>query len=260
MTDGGAKPSKRTISMAYTYENGYTPGQWDMYAEQKLLLLLGLGHPLKPLPPEVWLNWSRTLHNLPSGQSVMGIEAALFIHQYSMAFIDFRGFQDGFKNYFENSRLMSELHRELGRTDKRYKTLREGFWGFSAGDAKVGYRVWDALNYQGTVCMGCTLASTMYNPGYLGDFVGWFDSKYRNQIWGRYGFSDSLDLDQNWFSSMVLGITAGPAYMAMANLDPNTSIWKDFMNIPEIKVALERAASAGQGLVMQQKQGVRIAQ
>jgi hypothetical protein len=71
---------------------------------------------------------------------------------------------------------------------------------------------------------------------------------YRNQIWGRYGFTDSMDLDQNWFSPHVLGITVGPEYMSLANTSDATSFWKDFMKIPAIKKGLERAI-ASQGTV-----------
>ncbi|MBX3021757.1 MAG: hypothetical protein KF799_08790 [Bdellovibrionales bacterium] len=251
MTDGGTQPQKRTISMAYSVEDGYTPAQWDMYAEQKILLLLGLGHPTHPLPAEVWLNMNRKLTPLPNGTSVMGVEAAIFIHQYSLMFVDFRQFQDGFTNYHDNAKWMSDWHRLIGQTDKRYKSLREGFWGFSAGEAPVGYRVWDALNYQGIICIGCTVASSVYDPNtYLEDFAKWYDSPYHKQLWGRYGFVDSLDLDQNWFSSGVLGITVGPAYMSLANMEEKTSVWKDFMNIPEIKTAMTRAATAAQGMAM----------
>ncbi len=246
MTDGGTRPQKRTLSMAYTDEEGYTPAQWDMYAEQKVLLILGLGHPTKPLPAEAWLAWDRSLQKISMGREVMGLNAALFIHQYSQSFIDFRGFQDGFANYHDNARVLSDWHRRLAQNDRRYKTLVEGFWGFSAGESPTGYRVWDATNYQGTVCIGCTVASVMYDPRtILPDLTAWRKGPYRNQIWGRYGFVDSIDLEHNWYSSGVLGITVGPAYMALANLQEDESIWKEFMAVPEIRRGLERASEAG---------------
>jgi len=57
---------------------------------------------------------------------------------------------------------------------------------------------------------------------------------------GRYGFTDSVDVDQNWMSSEVLGITVGPAYMSLANMNKSTSFWKLFMQIPEIQTAMTR--------------------
>lgn len=245
MTNGGAEPNKRTLSMAYVEGFGFTPSQWDMYAEQKLLLILGLGHPTYPLPAESWLAIDRRTDVLPDGREVMGLKQALFVHQYSEAFIDFTGLNDGFKNYSDNSRIMADYHRIVGKMDHRYRTLREGFWGFSAGDSPLGYRVWSPVDYQSTVCISCVPASAMLMPDViLKDISDWANGPYRSQLWGRYGFVDSLDLDRNWFGPEVLGITVGPEYMAMANLSAPTSIWKDFMQIPAIRRGLDRAATA----------------
>jgi hypothetical protein len=78
----------------------------------------------------------------------------------------------------------------------------------------------------------------------LRDLAGWKDSAYGAQLWERYGFIDSLDLDQSWFSPVVLGITKGPEYISVANTDPATSIWQDFMRIPAVERGMARAASA----------------
>lgn len=241
LTDGGSRPRKQTISMGYVEEQGYIPAQWDMYAEQSILLILGLGHPTKPLPASTWLAWRREVD-----RGLMGLREALFIHQYSFLFVDFRSFRDGYKNYFENSRAVTSEHRRIGMTDKRYRTLREGFWGFSAGLAPKGrYEVYSALNYAGTVCIGCTTASVMYLPKEaFADMARWLTGPYQKKIWGRYGFIDSLDLDRNWFSTEVIGITVGPTYMSLANLSENTSIWRLFMRIPEVQAGLNRASRA----------------
>ncbi len=130
--------------------------------------------------------------------------------------------------------------------DQRYKTLMEGFWGFSAGESSSGYSVYNALRYRGTVCIGCTLASAMFMLRKCWeDATAWYNSSHRSKIWGRYGFTDSIDLDENWIGSRVLGITVGPAYMAMANIHEETSFWKEFMQIPEIKAGMDRAKAAG---------------
>lgn len=217
MTDGGSKPGKRTLNMGFIEEHGYIPWQWDMYGEQKILLILGLAHPTNPLPPEAWHAWRR---------EGMGEGEALFVHQYSEVFLDFRNFHDGFFNYFENGREMTRRHRELSI---------DGFWGFSAGDSPNGYRVWSLKNNQSTVCIGCAVASSMFDPQTIdSDLQRWFDGPLKEKIWGRYGFTDSIDLAQNWFGPDVLGITVGPAYLSVVNGREATSIWKDFMRIPEI--------------------------
>jgi hypothetical protein len=247
MTDGGSQPLKRTLSMGYFEKRGYIISQWHTYSEQMVLLVLGLGSPTRPLPPETWLAFDRDVRRYtPSDASELyGLSKPLFIHQYSQLFLDLRTFDDGYQNYFENSRAVSVIHRNIKDTDARFKTLREGFWGFSAGETPKGYNIASALTYEGTVCIGCMVASAPYFPTtVLGDAAQWINGPYSQKIWGRYGFTDSINLDENWYSPSVLGITVGPEYLALANLNSSSSIWNVFMKIPEIKLGLARAAEA----------------
>jgi len=49
---------------------------------------------------------------------------------------------------------------------------------------------------------------------------------------------------EGWISPKVHGITVGPEFLALANLDEATSIWKDFMANPNIQRGLKAAGSA----------------
>jgi hypothetical protein len=233
MTDAGKKPLKKTLSMAYTDEQGFTNSQWDMFGEQMLLLILGLGHPEKPLPVLAWQEWKRPKRALPGGESIMGGDTALFIHQYSELFIDLRTFEDSFGNYFDNARKVSRWQRSLRGP--------LGFWGWSAGQSQTGYAVWSGENRDGTICLGCALGSAMYLPhDVIVDAGNWKGSALAGKIWGRYGFIDSLNVEHNWFSSQVLGITVGPIYLSLANTNEATSVWHLFMQNPEINNALNK--------------------
>ena len=240
LTDGGTKPWKKTLSLSYSPERGFEPYQWEIYAEQKILLILGLGHPTRPLPLEAWKAWRRyhSSHALMSG--IMGHNMPLFIHQYSPVFLDFRSFNDGNPNYFHNGVRATWLHREMLRVAPQ-RTFREGFWGVSAGEDPEGYRVYDPTSFKGTVCIGCTIASAMYTPQVVTDAEAWKKGAHASRIWGRYGFVDGLDLERGWYAQNVLGITVGPAYMSLANMQDSTSIWQDFMQVPAIKRAMLRA-------------------
>lgn len=258
LTDGGAKPDKRTLSMAFWEKRGYEQRQWDHYAEQSLLLLLGLGHPVNPLSRDAWLAVDRSLEMLPNGQKVMGGKHSLFVHQYSQLFVDFRQFQDGFANYHQNSIAATAWHRELMARDKSNKTLQAGFWGFSAGQSPRGYEGWDPGHYEGIVCIGCTVASVQFLPQVvMKDLENWYSGPYRDQIWGRYGFTDSIDIGQKWYAHQVLGITVGPEYIAFANLSQANSVWADFMQIPEIRLGLERASGMTPHLAVQPRGGAK---
>jgi hypothetical protein len=283
MTNGNAAPAKRTLSLSYHLEkgprerpSGYSPWEWDHYAEHMLLLILALGSPNPDhrLPPEVWTAWERqsktiAFKNLPPSvpdfkraEDLIGYDRALFTHQYTHLFIDFRTFRDILGvNYFRNSVLATLYNREVCLNDPSSKTFRNGFWGLSAGDSppkgspngdrsdRVRYHVSTPQRYDGTACIGCVPASAMFAPDVvLGDVLTWCQGRYGNRIWGRYGLADSMTLDEGgaegWISPKVHGITVGPAFLALANLDEATSIWKDFMANPNIQRGLKAAGSA----------------
>ncbi len=221
LTDDGKKLGKKTISLSFTPEKGWTKYQWEIYAEQKIMLLLGLGHPTKPLPRETWFAWRRTL---------MGARMPLFIHQYSPVFFDFRNFDDGFQNYFKAGLSATFIHRDMNRS---------GFWGYSAGESRGGYAVYSPAQFSTTLCIGCAAGSAMFAPEVVMlDIYQWKNGTYGKKLWGRYGLVDSIDLEQNWFSPFILGITKGPEYMSVQNMEGRTSIWKDFMKIKAIKKAV----------------------
>lgn len=221
LTDDGRKPNKKTISLSYTPEKGWTSHQWEIYAEQKIMLILGLGHPTKPLARDTWFAWKRIL---------MGASMPLFIHQYSPAFFDFRNFEDGFQNYFQAGLNATFIHRNMNRS---------GFWGYSAGESPKGYAVYSPVQFSTTLCIGCALGSAMFAPEIvMKDVYDWKNGSFGKKLWGRYGLVDSIDLKVNWFSPYVLGITKGPEYMSVQNMEGRTSIWKDFMKIKAVRKAI----------------------
>ena len=70
----------------------------------------------------------------------------LFIHQFSHAWIDFRGIQDPFmrekrSDYFENSRQATYIQREYAlRNPHGFRGYGENCWGLSAGDGPGSQR------------------------------------------------------------------------------------------------------------------------
>lgn len=58
------------------------------------------------------------------------------------------------------------------------------------------------------------------------------------RIWGQYGLVDSINIDRNWISPYVLGITKGPEYLSSVNTNNHTAVWNEFMRIPAVIRAL----------------------
>ena len=92
-----------TLSHGWTPESGFLPYRWDRYSELLAMYLLAMGSSTFPVPPSTWDAWVRPRHVLEEGMYIQSA-APLFVHQFSHAWFDFRRKDDGWTNYFENSR------------------------------------------------------------------------------------------------------------------------------------------------------------
>ena len=132
--EGGA------VTHGWKPECGFLDYGWEGYSEAILLYVLGLGSPTHALSSESFTAWTATYQweNL-YGHSFL-YAGPLFIHQFSHAWIDFRGIRDAFmreKNcdYFENSRRATYVQREYAiRNPGSFADYGPDCWGLSAGD------------------------------------------------------------------------------------------------------------------------------
>jgi hypothetical protein len=167
-------------------ECGFLHYGWEGYSEALLLYMLGLGSPTHALTPQSFVDWTVTYQweNLYGHDFLCA--GPLFIHQYSHAWIDFRGIRDAFmreKNcdYFENSRRAAYVQREYAlRNPRGFAGYGADGWGLSAGDgpsaeprlvhgrrqAFYGYAA-RGVPYgpdDGTICGSATLSSLVFAP------------------------------------------------------------------------------------------------
>ena len=128
------------VTHGWKPECGFLNYGWEGYSEALLLYMLGLGSPTHPLTAESYPAWTVTYQweNLYGHDFLYA--GPLFIHQYSHAWIDFRGIRDPFmreKNcdYFENSRRATYVQREYAtRNPHSFAGYGPDCWGVSAGD------------------------------------------------------------------------------------------------------------------------------
>ena len=128
------------VAQGWKPECGFLHYGWEGYSESILLYVLGLGSPTHPLTEESFEAWTVTYQ----WEHLYGHDflyaGPLFIHQFSHAWIDFRGIRDRFmreKNcdYFENSRRATYVQREYAtRNPRSFIGYAEDCWGLSAGD------------------------------------------------------------------------------------------------------------------------------
>ena len=135
-----AQNNRPTISHGWKPESGYLSYCWDGYSEAIVLYALALGSPTYPLDQHCYHAWTATYQweNL-YGQDYL-YAGPLFVHQFSHAWIDFRGIQDRFmrekrSDYFENSRRATEVQCEYARRNPhRFTGYDENCWGITACD------------------------------------------------------------------------------------------------------------------------------
>jgi hypothetical protein len=244
LTDDGARPTAKTFSMGWRPESGFITARWDTYSEHLALGILALGSPTHPVPVDTWKGWKRNVGEY-SGHKTFAC-GPLFTHQYSQAFIDFRGRKDclGF-DYFESAQQATLADRDFCIAQSaQFKTYGTNVWGLSACDNPWGnYEAYGAppgiAHSDGTISTWNTAASIVFAPDLVASAVNHMRDKYP-QMWGRYGFCGAFNVDQKWFAPDVIGIDLGAALLMVENYR-SEFVWREFMKVEAVKRGMERA-------------------
>ena len=130
------------ISMGWTPGGKFIPADWKGYNEGMLVYMLALGSPTHPVTPAAWKAWSSTYDKTWGsfhGETFLTF-APLFGHQYSQAWIDFRGIRDDWSrrhdlDYFENSRRATYSQRNYAIANPgNWTGYGENVWGLTASN------------------------------------------------------------------------------------------------------------------------------
>jgi hypothetical protein len=65
-------------------------------------------------------------------------------------------------------------------------------------------------------------------------------NRYGDHIWGRYGFSDAFNVDQDWYDQDVIGIDVGITLIMLQNHEDEL-VWRLMMQRPSIQDAMNKA-------------------
>lgn len=230
------------MSMGWTPEKGFIPARWDTYSEHMMLDLLAIGSPSHPIPAEVWDRWRRDRVVYSSFTYVAG-DKPLFIHQFSHAFVDFRGKRDRHGlDYFENSRTATLAQRQFFiDLAPEFPGYSKDVWGLTASDGPGGYIAWGApprdAAIDGTVVPCAAGGSLMFTPEESLSALREMKKRWGGKIYGRYGFADAFNPVTGWTGPDVIGIDQGIILLSAENLRGG-SVWAWFMKNPEIGRAL----------------------
>lgn len=251
-----------TISMGWTPEKGLDDYGWSGYNEGLFLYVLAAGSGMKNVDQSysAWLSTYKW--NTPyKGLSHVAFPP-LFGHQFSQAFIDYRGLADKYMqkkgiDYFENSRRATYVQRQYAIDNPKgwigYDSL---CWGVTAcdgptekydfGDKKfLGYagRGTSGPDYNyfddGTIAPYGPISSLPFAPEIVIPTIKSLNAKYGSQLWGKYGYYDSFNPTANWVDNDFIGIDQGPMLMMIENFRTGL-VWNYVMKDPIIQIGLEK--------------------
>lgn len=264
------------LSMGWLPESGFLPHYWDGYNEAMILYILALGSPTYPIDGNSWIEWTKTY----LWQEFMGYEmvnfSPLFGHQFSQAFIDFRGIKDQYMkmkgiDYFENSKRATLSNRAYCiKNPNEFVGYSENSWGLSASDGpgnksifikdkkhnfhKYGARGVSNINMfdDGTIAPYASGASLPFTPDESMACMKFIWENYYEKIVGKYGFKDAYNLtytygkenENGWFDPDYIGIDQGILLMQIENYNSEL-IWNILKKNTYIIAGLKKAGFEG---------------
>jgi len=250
------------ISMAWSPENGLLNHGWSGYNEGLFLYVLAAGTGMKDVEKsyDSWLStyeWKTPY----TGLSHVAFPP-LFGHQFSQAFIDYRGLADKYMkkkgiDYFENSRRATYVQRQYATDNPKgwvgYDSL---CWGFTASDGPGGaYNFGDkkfegyagrgssgpdnTIAEDGTIAPYGPMSSLPFAPEIVLPTIKSINAKYGSKLWGKYGYYDSFNPTAKWVNNDFIGIDEGPMLIMIENFRTGF-VWEYIMKDPVIQKGLER--------------------
>ena len=223
-------------SMGWKPESGFLEARWSGYTEASYLYLLALGTPNHPLPQASWDALSFTEN--PA--------VPIFWAQMTPGYVNLKGKRDRQgRDWWGIFRRSHEAHVAFcAKNAETFITYREGIWGINACDQPppVGYGAQSPRDgdHDGTVAPTAAMAGILFVSKQASQAIAALQKRFGDKITGRYGLSNALNADKNWFDTDVIGIDLGMALLAWENSKTGL-LWKLVGEHPYLKKGLEVA-------------------
>ena len=234
------------LSHGWKPESGFLSGRWDHYCELMIVYLLAIGSTTHPIDAQSWYAWSRPVTTFQTFTYVGGPDP-LFVHQYSHAWIDFRGRHERTNiDWFANSVTATRAHRAFCLSlSEVFPAYTSTVWGITASDSRKGYVAWGGPPrhpaIDGSVVPAAAGGSLMFTPDITVSALRDMHRRFGERIYGRYGFADAFHPTDRWVNPDVIGIDLGITLLSAENLRTG-HVWQWFMANPEVGHALALAS------------------
>ena len=273
----------QAIAMGWFPENGgrFHGSDWKGYNEAMIVYLLALGSPTHPVAATAWNEWTSSYgFSSQFGSEPHVTYPCLFIHQFSHAWVDFRGMSDEYMrgkgfDYAENSRRATLAQRNYAKANpKKLRGYSDKVWGVTATDGPGKFsgtvdglarsfswyegRTMNSAEDDGTISPYGAISSLPFTraeseEAAMAMYAGW-----GKEIYGKYGFfafnptfvipaavkQGRVVADLGWINTDFLGIEVGPLLLMLANARDG-SVWKTMKANPYLLEGLRKAKFQG---------------
>ncbi len=127
---------------------------------------------------------------------------------------------------------------------KEFPGYSENIWGITASDSAKGYVAWGGpprhSRIDGSVVPSAAGGSLMFAADICLPALKAMKEKFGEKIYGKYGFADAFNPNNDWVNPDVIGIDLGITLLSAENLRSG-NVWRWFMHNNEIARALTLA-------------------
>lgn len=220
--------------------------------ETMITYILAIASPTHPIPAsDFYTGFAGTSVHVPyaNGKTYYGIKldvgrgtgGPLFFTQYSFMGFDPHHYRDRYTDYFANNRAQALINQQYCiHNPHHWKGYGADDWGLTAVDGPDGYVPYEPTPNldDGTIAPTGAISAFPYTPKASMAALKNFYLNHGKYLWSIYGFRDSFNLQQNWYSGVTLGLNQAPQTVMIENYRTGL-IWHYFMQNPEIKPALK---------------------
>lgn len=226
--------------------------EWEMnlpvtgWNEALIAYVLAASSPTHPISRDVYdKGWASGLAfanggeyfgvTLPLGPACGG---PLFFAQYSFLGLDPRGLSDRYADYWEQNVSQTRInYKYCVENPKRWKGYGRNVWGLTASDIPGGYAASSPTEDLGTIAPTAALSSFPYTPYESMEALHYYYYILGSKAFGKYGFCDAFNLQEDWFAQSYLAIDQGPIIIMIENYRTGL-LWNLFMKNTDVRAGL----------------------
>lgn len=232
------------VSETYYDTDGLIFGMNGLVDNSLLIYAMALGSETHPIPQETWDVY---LNDMVIGEYA-GHECvnagALFCRQVPHSFIRFSRKRDRKMDYF-----LDTVNALLA--DRAFNMQENGYppelWGLTDCFGKDSYSHGappGPVANDGTVGTTAMVGALPHVPGLALAAMRYLREQFGDRVYGRYGFTSSVNLKNDFVSPLYVGIELGPMIMMIENFRTGM-VWDLFMGSSCMKNFLRKAGVSG---------------